>query len=48
MLPGIDGLEVYRILRREMKVPILMLTARTDEIDKVVGIEVGADDCRCT
>jgi DNA-binding response OmpR family regulator len=44
MLPGIDGLEVCRILRREMNVPILMLTARADEVDKVVGIEVGADD----
>jgi DNA-binding response OmpR family regulator len=44
MLPGIDGLEVCRILRQEMPVPILMLTARADEIDKVVGLEVGADD----
>ena len=44
MLPGIDGLEVCRILRQEMSVPILMLTARVEEIDKVVGLEVGADD----
>lgn len=44
MLPKLDGFEVCRILRREMNVPILMLTARTDEIDKVVGLEVGADD----
>jgi len=44
MLPGLDGLEVARILRREMIVPILMLTARDDEIDRVVGLEVGADD----
>jgi DNA-binding response OmpR family regulator len=44
MLPGIDGLEVCRILRKEMSVPILMLTARDDEVDKVVGLEVGADD----
>ncbi len=44
MLPGIDGLEVCRILRQEMNVPILMLTARVDEVDKVVGLEVGADD----
>jgi DNA-binding response OmpR family regulator len=44
MLPGIDGFEVCRILRQEMSVPILMLTARTDEVDKVVGLEVGADD----
>ena len=44
MLPGIDGFEVCRILRQEMNVPILMLTARVDEVDKVVGLEVGADD----
>jgi len=44
MLPGLDGFEVTRILRREMTVPILMLTARDDEIDRVVGLEVGADD----
>jgi DNA-binding response OmpR family regulator len=44
MLPGIDGFEVCRILRREMITPILMLTARDDEIDRVVGLEVGADD----
>jgi len=39
-----DGLEVCRVLRRESDVPILMLTARADEIDRVVGLEVGADD----
>lgn len=44
MLPGIDGLDVCRILRKEMNVPILMLTARAEEVDKVVGLEVGADD----
>lgn len=44
MLPGMDGIEVCRVLRQEMSVPIIMLTARTDEIDKVVGLEVGADD----
>ncbi|HJS19028.1 MAG TPA: response regulator transcription factor [Anaerolineales bacterium] len=44
MLPEIDGFEVCRILRREMTTPILMLTARDDEIDRVVGLEVGADD----
>jgi DNA-binding response OmpR family regulator len=44
MLPGIDGFEVCRILRREMSTPVLMLTARDDEIDRVVGLEVGADD----
>lgn len=44
MLPGIDGFEVCLILRREMTTPVLMLTARDDEIDRVVGLEVGADD----
>jgi DNA-binding response OmpR family regulator len=44
MLPGLDGFEVCKILRREMSVTILMLTARDDEIDRVVGLEVGADD----
>jgi DNA-binding response OmpR family regulator len=44
MLPSLDGFEVCRILRQEMSVPILMLTARDEEIDKVVGLEIGADD----
>ncbi len=44
MLPGIDGLDVCRILRKETSVPILMLTAKTEEVDKVVGLELGADD----
>jgi DNA-binding response OmpR family regulator len=44
MLPGLDGFEVCRIVRQEMNVPILMLTARSEEIDKVVGLEVGGDD----
>jgi DNA-binding response OmpR family regulator len=44
MLPQLDGFEVTKIVRREMTVPILMLTARDDEIDRVVGLEVGADD----
>lgn len=44
MLPELDGFEVCRILRREMTVPILMLTAKAEEIDKVVGLELGADD----
>lgn len=44
MLPGLDGFEVCRILRQEMNAPILMLTARTDEVDRVVGLEMGADD----
>lgn len=44
MLPGLDGFEVCRVLRRETTIPILMLTARASETDRVVGIEVGADD----
>lgn len=44
MLPGLDGLEVCRRIRAESNVPIIMLTARVDEIDRVVGLEVGADD----
>ncbi len=44
MLPGMDGFEVCRILRQEMNTPVLMLTARDDEIDRVAGLEVGADD----
>jgi DNA-binding response OmpR family regulator len=43
-LPGIDGFEVCRRLRRESRAPILFLTARADEVDKVVGLEIGADD----
>ena len=44
MLPKLDGIEVCRILRRESNVPILMLTAKSEEIDRVVGLELGADD----
>jgi len=44
MLPGLGGLDVCRILRREMQVPILILTAKDEEVDKVVGLELGADD----
>ena len=44
MLPGLDGFEVCRVIRQEMTTPVLMLTARDDEIDRVVGLEVGADD----
>ena len=43
-LPGLDGLDVARSLRREGAVPIIMLTARTEETDKLVGLELGADD----
>ncbi len=44
MLPRLDGIEVCRILRRERDVPIIMLTARESEVDRVVGLELGADD----
>ena len=44
MLPNIDGREVCRILRRESDVPIIMLTALSEEIDQVTGLEIGADD----
>jgi DNA-binding response OmpR family regulator len=44
MLPELSGIEVCRVIRRESGVPILMLTARDSELDKVVGLELGADD----
>lgn len=44
MLPGLSGLEICRRIRRDSIVPILMLTARSEEVDRVVGLEVGADD----
>lgn len=44
MLPGMDGFEITRILRQEMTIPIIMLTARDEEIDRVIGLEIGADD----
>ncbi len=44
MLPELDGFEVCRLLRSEMTTPILMLTARDDQTDKVIGLELGADD----
>lgn len=44
MLPEIDGLQVCRVLRAESKVPIIMLTARTSEDDKLLGLDLGADD----
>jgi two-component system alkaline phosphatase synthesis response regulator PhoP len=43
-LPGLDGLDVCRALRRESDVPIIMLTARVDEADRLIGLELGADD----
>ncbi len=44
MLPKLDGFEVCRILRRDMDIPVFMLTAKAEEIDRVVGLEIGADD----
>ena len=44
MLPGLDGLEITRILRKEANTPILILTAQGEEIDRVLGLELGADD----
>jgi DNA-binding response OmpR family regulator len=44
MLPGMSGIEVCRVIRAESPVPILMLTARDSELDKVLGLELGADD----
>lgn len=44
MLPGVDGLEVCRQVRQDSRVPIIMLTARGDETDRIVGLELGADD----
>ena len=44
MMPVLDGLEVCRVLRARSTVPIIMLTAKTEEVDKIVGLELGADD----
>jgi len=44
MLPGIDGFEILRRLRPKSKVPVIMLTARGEEVDRIVGLEMGADD----
>ena len=44
MLPGMDGWEICKALRRASEVPILILTARADEMDRVVGLSIGADD----
>jgi DNA-binding response OmpR family regulator len=44
MLPGMDGFEVLKLIRKSSDVPVLMLTARGDEADRIVGLEIGADD----
>src|SRR5947207_6471548 len=44
LLPDMDGIEVCRRIRRTLDVPILMLTARDEDVDKIIGLEVGADD----
>src|SRR3982074_1845552 len=44
MLPGLNGFEVLRRIRAESKIPVLMLTARGDGVDRIVGLEIGADD----
>jgi len=44
MLPGLDGLEITRQIRKKSEIPIIMLTARADEVDRVTGLELGADD----
>jgi len=44
MLPGLNGFEVLRSIRSESRVPVLMLTARGDDVDRIVGLEIGADD----
>lgn len=47
MLPGMDGIEVCKLLRSRSSVPIIMVTARVDEIDRLLGLELGADDYIC-
>jgi len=44
MLPGMSGFEVCRIVRKETQIPVIMLTARADEMDKITGLDLGADD----
>ncbi len=44
MLPGLDGFEILRRLRQESRIPVLMLTARGEDVDRIVGLELGADD----
>jgi len=47
MLPGIDGMELCKRLRRSSNIPIIMVTARVEEIDRLIGLELGADDYVC-
>jgi two-component system response regulator BaeR len=47
MLPGMDGMDVCRELRKFSNIPVIMLTARVDEIDRLIGLELGADDYIC-
>ncbi len=47
MLPGLDGMEVCRKVRRRSNVPIIMITARAEEVDRLIGLELGADDYIC-
>ncbi|MEY3201095.1 MAG: hypothetical protein RIR70_645 [Pseudomonadota bacterium] len=47
MLPGLDGLEVCRVVRKKSDVPIIMITARVEEVDRLLGLEIGADDYVC-
>lgn len=44
MMPGLDGFEVLKRLRRQSRVPVLMLTARGEDVDRIIGLEIGADD----
>jgi len=44
MLPGMDGVDVCKEIRKQSNIPLIMLTARTDEVDRVLGLEIGADD----
>lgn len=47
MLPGVDGIEICRTIRRQSRIPIIMVTARVEEIDRLLGFETGADDYLC-
>lgn len=47
MLPGLDGMEVCRTVRKKSAVPIIMITARVEEVDRLLGLEIGADDYVC-